>query len=101
MDSGCGMMDAAAENREAFGNKPRLSDLWVNDTLEYHRRQTSSEKRFHHQLRADDDRRLQTSIHWAVIGEEAVHAAGGFPVPLLRPKLQPHMNSPDDQYIVL
>ena len=58
-------------------------------------------KRVHNQLRADDDRRLQTSIHGALIGEEAVHATGGFPVPLLRPKLQPHMNSPDDQYIVL
>ena len=58
-------------------------------------------KRVHNQLRADDDRRLQTSIHGALIGEEAVHAVRGFPVTLFRLKLQPHMNAPDDEYVLL
>ena len=62
---------------------------------------TKLRKRLQNQLCAHHDRRFQATVNGAFIGEEAVNAAGSFPVSLLRPKLQPHMNAPDDQYVVL
>ena len=45
--------------------------------------------------------RFQTAIDRTLLGEDPVHAIGGFPLSFLRLKPQSHVNAADHEYIVL
>ena len=57
--------------------------------------------RFEKEFSRHRDCRLQTAVDRTLIGEDPVHAIGGFPVSFLGLKPQSHVNAADHEYIVL
>ena len=57
--------------------------------------------RFEKEFSRHRDCRFQTAIDRTLVGEDPVHAIGGFPLSFLRPKPQSHVNAANHEYIVL
>jgi hypothetical protein len=57
--------------------------------------------RFENQFSSDRDCRLQAAINRALVREDPVRANGSFPMSLVGPQLQTHVNAPDHEHIVL
>jgi hypothetical protein len=58
-------------------------------------------RRFEDQFCGNRNRRLQTTINGALVGEDSMHTSCSFPVRFLRLQPQAHMNAPDHEYILL